>query len=454
MVGPLPDTPFSQTQISPLKLVPKKQPGEFRLIHNLSHPYDESSVNGKIPAELATVSYATIQDAISIINQLGSGCFMAKSDIKSAFRIIPIAPEDHHLLGFQFEGQFYYDTCLAMGCSSSCGIFEKFSTALHWIMQHKFGVKHIVHVLDDFLFLGLSRGLCQQYLNAWKFLCRDLGVPLSPEKTEDPSQTMVFLGIELSTYTMTAQLPVDKLRNYAQIVYDSMSRRKLQLQEMQSIVGCLQFATSVVTPGKAFLRRLINTMLGISNPFHYVTLNIEAKKDLVMWQKFLRFHNGKTIFKRDYMNSWQLNLHTDASHKACAAVYRGSWFVVTFPSDWKAKSIAFLELYPIMLALHIFGVKMANKSLTFFCDNKSVCEILNKQSSKVNDIMVLVRTIVLICMQYNIHFKCTHLGSKQNFIADALSRLQISPQQLAAWKLRQSPESIPPYLLPANYSLA
>ena len=51
---------------------------------------------------------------------------------------------------------------------------------------------------------------------------------------------------------------------------------------MQSIIGCLQFATSVIVPGKAFVRRLIDQTIGVSAPFHYATLNEEAKKDLDM----------------------------------------------------------------------------------------------------------------------------------------------------------------------------
>lgn len=62
---------------------------------------------------------------------------MAKTDIEVAFRIIPICPFDYHLLGFSWQGQFYFDKCLPMGASSSCQIFEKFSVALQWIMQSK-----------------------------------------------------------------------------------------------------------------------------------------------------------------------------------------------------------------------------------------------------------------------------------------------------------------------------
>lgn len=38
-----------------------------------------------------------------MINKLGVGVFLAKSDIKSAFRLLPASPGDFDLLGFQFQ---------------------------------------------------------------------------------------------------------------------------------------------------------------------------------------------------------------------------------------------------------------------------------------------------------------------------------------------------------------
>ena len=102
----------------------KKTPGEYRVIHNLSYPYDETSVNAAIPREHATVQYATISDAIKHINHHGRACFLAKTDIKSAFRLLPIHPDDRHLLGLKWDGLYYFDNCLPMGCASSCKLFE------------------------------------------------------------------------------------------------------------------------------------------------------------------------------------------------------------------------------------------------------------------------------------------------------------------------------------------
>ena len=97
IAGPFSSPPFPYFRCSPLGIVPKKDPSELRLIHHLSYP-KASSVKDYIPQEFSSVKYACINDAISVIKSSGAGCFMAKTDIKSAFRIIPVHPKDHPLL--------------------------------------------------------------------------------------------------------------------------------------------------------------------------------------------------------------------------------------------------------------------------------------------------------------------------------------------------------------------
>ena len=252
--GPFDTPPFPNFHVSPLKLVPKRTEGTFRLIHNLSFHYDETAVNHNITPENSPVQYANIQDAIENIQNIGQGCYMAKSDIVQAFRIIPINNKCFHLLGFIFKGQYYYDTCLAMGASCSCKIFEEFYTALQWILQNKFKIEHCVHILDDFLFLSQSYLLSAHYLKCWTTLASDIGIPIAWERTTDPSQICIFARVELNSADMTASLPFEKLQRYTFRVRELMVCRKTTSENMQSVIGCLQWATSVVLPGKAFLR--------------------------------------------------------------------------------------------------------------------------------------------------------------------------------------------------------
>ena len=79
-------------------MIPKKhQPGKWRLIVDLSHPSGHS-VNDGIPKPLCSLSYITVDTAIAEILKLGTGTLLAKVDVKSAFRLLPVHPADRHLL--------------------------------------------------------------------------------------------------------------------------------------------------------------------------------------------------------------------------------------------------------------------------------------------------------------------------------------------------------------------
>ena len=116
--GPFKQPLFLNFLVSPLGVIPKKTPGEYRMIHHLSFPYG-LSVNDSIPRTFCTVKYATVDDTINIVKKLGRGCAMAKTDVRNAFRILPVHPSDYHLLGIQWKGKWYHDTCLPIGLASS-----------------------------------------------------------------------------------------------------------------------------------------------------------------------------------------------------------------------------------------------------------------------------------------------------------------------------------------------
>ena len=154
--------------------------------------------------DFSSVRYASIQVAIVFVKHLGVCCYLAKTDIKSAFRIILINPEDYPLLGMKWQGNYYFDRCLPMGCRSLCTIFERFSTALEWAAKQIFQADEITHVLDDFLLIAKSKLSCKNLLSRFISLCTYLGVPIAPEKTVGPETELPFLGITLDSIRMEA----------------------------------------------------------------------------------------------------------------------------------------------------------------------------------------------------------------------------------------------------------
>ena len=139
-----PLAPFKTMQISLIGCIPKKSPGDVRLIHHLSYP-SSSSINDGIILDLPSVSYCSFDDAITALLKHGEGAFMCKTDIESAFRFITVNALEHELLGYKSQSQYYFDTCLPFGCRSSPVIFEKFSTAIERIAKLFEHPRHYQH---------------------------------------------------------------------------------------------------------------------------------------------------------------------------------------------------------------------------------------------------------------------------------------------------------------------
>lgn len=207
----------------------------------------------------------------------------------------------------------------------------------------------------------------------------------------------------------------------------------------------LNFACAVVLPGRAFLRRLIDLTLGIQKPHYKIRITTEARRDLEVWKQFLAKFNGKSLILSDcWLTSEQLHLATDASTTfGYGAIFGLHWFSGLWNNGWEHQNITLLELYPIVLAVEIWGSSIKNKFINFHTDNLSLVSIINKQTSRDPLIMGLVRRLVITCLSYNINFRAKHIMGSKNVLADALSRQEIRKfRQKAPWA-DQIPTDVP-----------
>ena len=134
--------PFMHDQIlgvhcSPMGIIPKPhQPGKWRLIVDLSSP-EGHSVNDGIPSDICSIQYASMDQAVEIVRALGVGTLLAKLDLKSAYRMVPVHPQDQWLLGMSWEDRILVDTCLPFGLRSAPKNFSAVADGLTWAMHCK-----------------------------------------------------------------------------------------------------------------------------------------------------------------------------------------------------------------------------------------------------------------------------------------------------------------------------
>ena len=154
----------------------------------------------------------------------------------------------------------------------------------------------------------------------------------------------------------------------------------------------LNFACSVVVPGRAFLRRLIDLTVGAHSPCHYIRINKEVKADLRLWQSFLTGFKGRSFFLQDVWDSSdKLELFTDAAGSlGFGAVFGKKWCYGKWPYNWLHQNIALLEFCPIVLSLYLWGHHIKNRSILFLTDDEALVYVINKQSCKDKNLMFFV----------------------------------------------------------------
>ena len=453
VAGPYPSPPLPNFQCHPVGVVPKKHSTEWRTIYHLSYPPGDS-INDHIPKDPFSLSYVRVDDAIHILQSLGKGAFMAKTDLKSAFRLIPIHPNDWSLLGIYWQSQYYVDMYLPFGVRSGPFLFNLLSDGLEWILKHNYGLQYVIHILDDFFIAERTKLSCLSSFSTLLRVFMSLKAPVVASKTIGPSQVVEFMGIVLDSVRMEARLPQDKLTRINELLTSFKKRRSVRLVELQSLIGTLQFACKVVVPGRTFLQRAINLTRGVPSRFHHVRLNREFFKDLDMWTVFLTKWNRRSFFLESSTTlAPDLELYTDAASTiGFGGFLQGKWFQGHWPPHMRLNkdrgiSIEWQELFPIVVACAIWHPFFTGKHLQFWCDNESVVAIINSGHSKAPRVMDLVRFLVLISMKHNFLVRARHVSGVSNDIADALSRFQMQRFRALAPDADQNPCTIPPSLM-------
>ena len=399
-----------------------------------------------------SLQYIKVDHAISILQELGQGCFMSKLDIKSAFRNIAVHPSDWELLGMKWEGLYFFDVTLPFGLRSAPFLFDELSSALEWIIQNKRNISKVIHILDDFFFATPPpRAQCMTALCHILHLFTDLNIPIAPGKTFPASTSLEFMGVLLDSNAMEARLPLDKLTHLQAALHQWKRRKSATLQELQSLIGSLQLACKVVALGRPFLQRIIFLTKGVKFPHWHIRLNSGFCKDIKMWQDFLQNWNGVSLFLDSEATSPPaLQLYTDASGSPgyggllAGQLFQGHWLLHHTLSKKRGISIEWQELFPIYLACILWGPCWSGKRIRMWCYNKSVVSIINSKHSKSPRVMDLVRAITPQTLKYNFTFTATHIPGLDNSIADSLSRCQMDRFRTLAPTASPSACTIPP----------
>ncbi len=408
---------------SPFGVIPKRnRPNKWRLILDLSSPYGHS-VNDGIEKELSSLSYVSVDEVVEQVLKLGKGTLMAKMDIKHAYRNVPVHPEDRYLLGMKWDGAVYIDTTLPFGLRSAPLIFSALADALTWVMR-KNGVSWVEHYIDDFITVGAPGGpSCIKNSEEMHEICRQVGLPVEPDKDEGPATSITFLGLELDSIAQEIRLPEDKLTSLRALLKSWRGRKACRKRELLSLIGSLSHASRAIKPGRSYLRRLIELSASTRRLDQFIRLNKQARADIEWWACFAGSWNGTAMMLTSPSTGHQVVLTSDASGNwGCGAFSGSQWFMLPWLGNITKEHITVKELAPIVVAAAIWGSKWRGKVVLAQCDNTAAVACINSGASRNVYAMQLRRCLSYLAATGQFAIWATHIHGVNNQAADALSR--------------------------------
>ena len=116
---------------------------------------------------------------------------------------------------------------------------------------HKF-----MHYLDDFFMVHRLNMVCNNILAVFKLVCTQIGMPVSPEKSEGLTQIIEFLGLTIEMIKMVVIMPKDKMQDITLILIKIIQKRKATAAELEFLAGKLDFIAKTVPAGSSFTKRV------------------------------------------------------------------------------------------------------------------------------------------------------------------------------------------------------
>ena len=396
MIGPLPPRVpawLKYVMVSPVSLIPKKAmgvivPKKFRLIFNLSWgKLFGLSVNDGIDNEDFEVCFITFDEVCRLARTVGFGGWVWKDDLRHAFRIAPMHPDDIPLLGLAYNQALYLETRLPFGVRSGPCIFANIAEPIRDIYRSIISSNLLANMQDDFFNFDHSSDFVANTLSLTGFGCLldTLGMESAPGKAQGPDNIMVILGLEVDMIEQRIKVPEPRMKALKALLVDWEGRAEATKVQLQSLVGVLQFCSYGVQWGRAFLRRLIDLASPLPLQTSSTALDEFTKLDISWWIKYASMpaFNGITYMIDPTPMDLELQIWGDSSRPCCAGVWPSKeiWWCHDF-TEIELKQLEHIngqELFTILVNCATFGSQLRGKTVLVLSDNAASVERSNQQ---------------------------------------------------------------------------
>lgn len=428
-------------------LVPVHQADKIRPCHHLS--YGSDSTNVLIPEHLKRLEGAIedIRAVRLVLVVMGDRhgwhrILLSKFDIRAAYRLVPIDPEDWMHQGCEFEGRVYIDIFLSFGGASAPRIFGEVAAAVMNAFKAQISddltsgdfVAAIRRYVDDIIIVTLDSET-ERICDAFKEFMAGLNIALKESKEETAARRLVYLGVLIDLDDQTLRVNPAKVPAVVATMREAVSAKQITRRQAVSLLGKLQFM-STHTPS---MKWCLTSMYRMLKGGRQVAALTEAMSmGFERWIRILTLNPGVPISPEGTDGMRVHTIFTDASGRGLGAYWPAKDKAISHMLDdhmciakvdeTKTRndvSMMFLELLAVLAVFTEWAGELGTCHLVLHIDNMGALGAVRSENPgkcKTDQCRAVLAAIEEVSALHGIVRSTVYVSSEANVNADALSR--------------------------------
>jgi hypothetical protein len=382
--------------------------------------------------------YSSVAAGVRLAQECPGQAWFVKLDLSSCFLSFPLHPDDWQYYVCKAGGDYIQFLRMVFGLKSA----PRTASLLLDVVSSALTDAGIAHVryLDDFFLVATTRERVWACAHRAAALIAEFGLALSPEKVEGPAQVLEFLGIVFDSTVETLSISLERKKELMGLLADFDGKGWASRTAVQSLLGKLSFAATVLPGARPFLRRIIDTLrLGHSR----IALGVIFRADIAYWATHIDKWNGRAKWRVDAADPFVFG--SDASttgfayglessparalaslpaHLKPGTVRMGCWSASAghAAKQQTSSEIQWGEFFAPLAAAVEYGKKLEGSHVVFVVDNESDVHVLNRLSSREPRVCALLRSLCDTALRFNFSFSAVHRPGKDNDLMDWASR--------------------------------
>jgi hypothetical protein len=258
VAGPFKQPPLDNFRVNGMIAIVKGP--KVRPVLNVSEPSGRSFNDNVDKYQVERVVMDNARTFSYILLEAGKNARIDKTDVKNAFKNVPAKIKDLNLQGFMLNGRFFVELRMIFGACTALANYDILGNTVEKLAIAESGIprRFVRRAVDDQpTATPASSSWGEKFVNTYKKICDELNIELAEDcencdKAYTNETCGKVLGVRFRSTDLTWKLPEEKTRQYLQKIAEIARSRSVTFDDMQSLMGRLNFLCMMCPFLKAF----------------------------------------------------------------------------------------------------------------------------------------------------------------------------------------------------------